>query len=145
MSCKKINLKGIKWCKKWLKIHANSLSDALVPSRKKFACGAGPPAALRGFCIYAQSAQSMPDFCQKAFSKAWVSRTVFTWSQGALLGGLGCVWCRAWRVLWGETCGQCQPLAGFRAESKTVLGKHKRHEWKHLRGFTVCGLFNQTN
>ena len=66
VSCKNIILEGIKRCKKWLKIHANSLSDALVPSQKKIACGAGPPAALRGFGIYARNAQSMPDSCQKA-------------------------------------------------------------------------------
>ena len=67
VSCKNIILEGIKRCKKWLKIHANSLSDALVPSQKKIACGAGPPAALRGFGIYARNAQSMPDSCQKAW------------------------------------------------------------------------------
>ena len=66
LSCKNIILENIKWRKKWLKIHANSLSDALVLSRKKIACGAGPPAALRGFGIYNPSAQCLPDFCQKA-------------------------------------------------------------------------------
>ena len=34
---------------------------------KKIACGAGPPAALRGFGIYARNAQSLPDSCQKAW------------------------------------------------------------------------------
>ena len=35
-------------------------------------------------------------------SKAWVSTVVFKWSQGALLGGLGCVLCRACVIHWDQ-------------------------------------------
>ena len=35
-------------------------------------------------------------------SKAWLLGEVFKWSQGALLGGLGCVLCGACVILWSQ-------------------------------------------
>ena len=37
---------------------------------------------------------------------SWVSGVVFKWSQGALLGGLGCVKCRARVIRWGKPARQ---------------------------------------
>ena len=37
---------------------------------------------------------------------SWVSGVVFKWSQGALLGVLGCVKCRARVIRWGEPARQ---------------------------------------
>ena len=98
-------------------------------------------------------------------SKAWMSGVVLKWSQGALLGGLGCVLCRAWRVLWGQhgllilkakparqlvdnaylswTWSNLREVFMLKAGPSWV--KLRLHEWKRLRGFTVRGLFNQTS
>ena len=51
-----------------------------------------------------------------------------------------------------STCGQCRPwlelecsLGGFRADSKTVLGKAQSPRVKASQGFYCSGFINQTN
>ena len=96
----------------------------------------------------------------------WVSGPVFKWNQGALLGGLGCVWCRAWRVQWdqqellilkGKPARQLVDNANLSwnwSALRTVFVlkagpswvKLNIHEWKRLRGFTARVLSTkQTN
>ena len=100
-------------------------------------------------------------------SKAWVLGSVFKWSQGALLGGLGCVLRRACVIQWGQhvpgllilkaepacqlvdnvylswTWSVLQTVFVLKARLSWVKLKH--HEWTHLRGFTVRVLFNHKN
>ena len=95
-----------------------------------------------------------------------MSGPVFKWNQGALLGGLGCVWCRAWRVWWdqygllilkGEPARQLVDHANlswnwsalraiFVLKAGQSWVKLNIHECKRLRGFTARVSFTrQTN
>jgi len=59
--------------KKRLRIHANSLSEALAPSKKKIACGAG----LRQLCEASAFIAGVPIVCQ-IFARRKAGRGVQT-------------------------------------------------------------------
>ena len=98
-------------------------------------------------------------------SKIRVSSTVFKWSQEVLLGGLGGVLCRVWRVQWGqhrlltlkaEPARQLVDNADlswnwsalwtvFVLKARPSWVKFNLYKWNRLRGFTVRVLFKQAN
>ena len=73
--------------------------DHLLPSLGCFVGGAIRFYQSPNQCIIlCRPTQSLPELLGLNPSKALVSRVVIKWRQGALLGGLGGVLCRVWRL-----------------------------------------------
>ena len=103
VSCKNIILEGIKSCKKWLKIHANSLSDALVPSQKQSPAALG----LRRLCEASAFTLGMPNHCQILARKPGVDASLIMFDQCSVT--YLCLWTISYMALWNSCiiCMNC--------------------------------------